>query len=487
MFRSIQPSSILAVLACLATLAVAQDRPSIFDKGADTYPLGGIEALVLPNANGQFVVHKVFEKGLAEIGELAVGDVIVRVGKKKIEGKPDDMWFAIEEEIEEAEAKPMRGDKPNQVRFDVIDRAGEKAVRNVPVRALGKHSKSCPEKCKKCSEILLDALKYLEKEQSGEGHFAGQVANENHSVATVSLAALAWLGHEKARQAYAKNIENAARYVIRNCTEPSHRGLRPASTPGGTAANWDQSNWSLSYGGIFLGELLQHKKKREWLEGLNQMMDSLANNQEQSGGWAHGPGGPNALGYLELEIMSNLALGALGLAERCGVQIAEAKKIKGIEWVKSCTTNGGVAYSPKPGQMGHGDPGRTAGAVWAFSQCGRLGGITDEMADYYRKGLSELYEGHACATMHVLNGALAASTLGSRDWKAFWKVWRPFFMASRAFGGAFDYRPNEESRDAKRNSDRGWGPAFVTAHYAIAMQCGQGRYEALDAVDTKKR
>jgi hypothetical protein len=41
---------------------------------------------------------------------------------------------------------------------------------------------------------------------------------------------------------------------------------------------------------------------------LFEVAKKLEANQEASGGWAHGPGGPNALGYLELEIVGNWSL-----------------------------------------------------------------------------------------------------------------------------------------------------------------------------------
>ena len=38
--------------------------------------------------------------------------------------------------------------------------------------------------------------------------------------------------------------------------------------------------------------------------------------QESSGGWGHSNSGPNALNYVELEVMSTLALGAIGALQR---------------------------------------------------------------------------------------------------------------------------------------------------------------------------
>ncbi len=155
---------------------------------------------------------------------------------------------------------------------------------------------------------------------------------------------------------------------------------------------------------------------------------------------------------------------------------------KGYQYVKACTSGGGVAYSPRPGQMGIGDPGRTAGALWALKQIGRGKELQGSMAKYYTRGMAELYEGHACPTMHILNGALASALLGSKHYARYFKVWRPFIMASRTQDGAFGCRPNQESRQMKHHADRGWGPSFVTAHYALALMLAQDRFKLLDRI-----
>ncbi|HGY90562.1 MAG TPA: hypothetical protein ENK43_05255 [Planctomycetes bacterium] len=437
------------------------------------YPLGGIEAVGEVLSGGWIKVTTVADKGPAAKGKLRVGDVIQKVGGKKLAGDGNAVMLVFEAAVEAAEAK-----KKGKLVLTVETTKGKTEKKTIPVKHLGSHARSCPEKCKKCDAILRAALDYLKKEQTGDGQFSKQAANMNHAVATAALAGLAWLGDPQGWKRYGRNINNAAEFVMKNAGKERSMGMRPAATGGG--ANWNQTNWSLGYGAIFLAELVKHKKKASWMKALKRMVDQIAANQEQSGGWAHGPGGPNALGYLELEIMSNFTLAAMGMAERAGLQVDRAKLLKGIQWVKKCTSGGGVAYSPKPGQAGHGDPGRTAGAYWAFRQCGRKGRDTAAMAKFYERGMAELHEGHACATMHMLNGALASALIGKKSRKAYWKMWRPFFMASRGVGGAFDYRPNKESSVLGGRTDRTWGPAFVTAHYAIVMQLGRGRYKLLD-------
>ena len=73
---------------------------------------------------------------------------------------------------------------------------------------------------------------------------------------------------------------------------------------------------------------------------------SLAERQEQSGGWAHGPGGPNALGYVELNILTGLALCGMGLAGQAGYDTNESVLELAETYLKqSSNGDGGVGYS----------------------------------------------------------------------------------------------------------------------------------------------
>ncbi|MEZ6196723.1 MAG: DUF6288 domain-containing protein [Planctomycetota bacterium] len=287
---------------------------------------------------------------------------------------------------------------------------------------------------------------------------------------TASLAGLAFLG---AGEKYRANHERALAYVMAHVLDGG-RG------PGETGANWNQTNWSLGYGGIYLAEVCARDSRSPAREVLAKVVKRLEENQEQTGGYAHGPGGPNALGYLELEIVSNFAIAALGMAKRAGIEADEARTVKAIEYVKSCTSGGGVAYSTRPGQAGAGEAGRTAGAYWAFRQAGRDGRFEDGMAKYFERGLGRLTEGHVSPAMHILAGGLASSFRGKKSMSKFWKIYLPYVMSCRVAGGAFDARPTEESRSLQSNSDRSNGPAFITAHYALLLQLGQDRFKLLD-------
>ncbi len=447
-----------------------------FNREPDYYPLGGIEAQGIVSGHDEdsgIEVKEVFPEGLAKKGGLQINDIIIKAGGKKLTGKTDDAIInKLCALIEKAEAKKTKEAFGKIIL--VVKRQGKKTKVEVPVRPYAKPAKSNPHKCAKTAKIISEGLDFLSARQKETGQ-QQHVSNQNHAVATASLCGLAWLG--SGQEKYNENVARAAQFVMENAGIEREKGMISAA---GGKSNWNQTNWSLSYAAIFLAEYCAQKQIPLAQQKLTEIVLKLEENQETSGGWAHGPGGPNALNYLELEIMSNLALGGMGMAHRLGIQLNNAKLVKGFQYVKACTSGGGVAYSPRPGQKGAGDPGRTAGAHWALSQIGKGKELQSSMVKYYSRQLGTLYEGHASPTMHVLNGALSSAIQGKKAYGKYWKTWRPFIMASRTKDGAFGCRPTHESRQMKHHADRTWGPSFVTAHYMLALELAQGRFKLLD-------
>lgn len=462
--------SLALVLAMLATPLLAQRYGGA---GDDWYTIGGIQArgdVIVVDGRPAVEVKAVHEGGRAEKGGLLVGDRIVAAGGKRLEGEHDEVVLALCLAIEKAEEKKPRGPEVT-VDLEVIDAQGAKAVRAVPVRYYGPWTDARPTHCKRTQAILHEALDFLKAQQASDGHFPQPAASGNQRNVTAALGALAFLGSGQKR--YGKCAAEAIQYVTAHVLDED-RG------PGSDGANWNQSNWSLSYGAILLSEVFAQDRKKSTKEVLEKVVAKLLENQEISGGWAHGPGGPNALGYLELEIMSNYAIAGLGMARSAGVDVDAAKRVKAVEWVKACTSGGGVAYSPRPGQAGHGDPGRTAGAYWALRLLGEDGRLSDSMYGFFERQRENVRAGHVSPMMHLLAGGLASAAKSEKELAEYWKVHRSFVLAARDRDGAFDAWPTEESRQLKSNADRGNGPAFITAHLALLMELGGGRFELLD-------
>src|SRR6185369_4209262 len=124
------------------------------------------------------------------------------------------------------------------------------------------------------------------------------------------------------------------------------------------------SNWGLVHATIFASEVLAHSPSDVVEKSLKGWADEVAKRQETSGGWAHGPGGKNGLGYIELNIVASLSVLGLGMASHEGWDPPAETVAKAKKYLQdSSGEDGGVGYSTASGQQGMGNIGRT-GATW---------------------------------------------------------------------------------------------------------------------------
>src|SRR5581483_5531524 len=150
----------------------------------------------------------------------------------------------------------------------------------------GKHSATCPKKCPKCRKIVDAGAAFLASKQAGDGSFPTELGGKTGKVVVTSLSALALM----AAGGYDSNVNRAADWVAAKIGAPDENGF--GKLGGGAGGNWNQVNWELGYGLIFLGELARTKRP-DLKEKVASVARLIWTNQETSGGWAHGPGGPN--------------------------------------------------------------------------------------------------------------------------------------------------------------------------------------------------
>ncbi len=443
----------LILLLALATPVAAQGRPSA---PADWTPLGGIGASGEVATTEQGLVFRlgvVADGGPAARAGLAVGDSIVSLGGKKLAGKGDPV-LRLHGAVEAAETKS------GSLAAVVVRKGGAKKEKlTIPVEVLGPYARREAD-CARLKAVRKRAVEFLLAQQSRDGSFPTKLGGDNGLVVVSSLAGLALLGAGGHDDAVAKCRDFVC---ARAGAESRYDRLRPSD-----GANWNQSNWQLGYAPFFLTAFAQERAVRA---KLTEIAARLAKNQEVSGGYAHGPGGPNALDYLELEIVSNYALAALGLIRDAGIAVDEEKVSSGIAYIVSCTTGGGVSYSTRRGQFGAGDPGRTAGAWYAMHRNGRgRAKSARQMLKYFSREMPKLPTGHVSPTMHILAGAMASRYGGgTKLWTKFWREYRPYIMSTRLHDGAFGARPTAETRALRSNTDRTLGPVWTTASFVIVL------------------
>lgn len=450
-------ASALLVAIAAPSSARAQGLPGR-DRSGESFRNVGALGLGVEVASNEIAVKRVHE-GPAKQAGIAEGDAIVGLDGRAFER--GDPVLAVVAAVERAEATKKGG-----AVVLVVRRGGKDVAVKVPFAYAGKHSPECPKKCEKCKRVVERACDWLARAQAGDGAFPTELGGKTGKVVVTSLGALAFLA--AGAPADSPPVARALGFVLARCNGKED-GLLGGG--GGSGANWNQTNWELAYGSIFLAEAAKRTGRGDVKAKLDEVVKVLQKNQEASGGWAHGPGGPNALGYLELEILSNWSLMGLGVAKKCGVAVDAKQIARAIAWIEGTSSgDGGVGYSERPGQKGFGEAGRTSGAIVAFAALGeRRHPFFEKMAGFYRGHMKSLETGHVSPCMHLLTGALASSLLGPKDWADYMETYRLPILAARRPDGSFAPTPTQESKALHSNTDATVGPCWTTATYALIL------------------
>ncbi len=394
---------------------------------------------------------------------LETGDVITGLGRRAFK---EPCLKALAEALGKAEAGT--GEVALRVERQGAGRA-EKVIVRIPT---GGKIMAKPLKGAGRHKILGAALRWLADRQGADGGYKQTLSGVNGSVVMAALAGLAWVagGSDTKHGPYRENVKKAVDFVMKNA---GSRMVMPGGGGMRGGKNWNQTNWGVAYGAIFLGELQAHDPVPKIHRALIGMGADLVKRQETSGGWAHGPGGPNALGYVELNIVSGLALGGIGLAGQAGYDVPKDALEAADAYLKASSSgDGGVGYSDKPGQKGQGNIGRTAGC-WLGYQALGLGksGWSQKMKKWIARGAGHVFGGHASLMQHILLGGVAAQALGGKAAKAFWATMARDLTLARAPDGSLQPRPWHESLSMGSNSDVTFGEVWTTAAWAVVLGC----------------
>ncbi len=412
----------------------------------------------------RMLIQAIFPGGPGAKAGLRVGDIVVGIGKKKFkDGSLDPLAKAL--------LKAESAARKNVLTL-LVERGGKKVSVEIKIPKGGKGSNK-PDQGVGRQKIFSAAVKWLAGKQTSQGGFPQTLGGNNGAIVMTCLAGLAWIAEGSTTRSgrYAENLRKAVDFVTGALDAPDPFGQR---RPGG--ANWDQSNWSYAHAAIFLGELYQHKKSKKLKKELQKIATTLCKRQEVSGGYAHGPGGPNGLGYVELNIMAGYVLAGLGLAEQAGCQIEDKVVDRLLEYLEASSSGGGVGYSTKAGQKGQGNIGRTAGAwLGALTLGKKKAKYVQQMKSFTERKVDAYLEGHASLMQHILLGGVASAALGKKASSRYWKVMRRDLILARAPDGSIQPRPWHESLLMGSNTDVSMGEVWTTASWAIVLGADLGK------------
>jgi membrane-associated protease RseP (regulator of RpoE activity) len=411
-----------------------------------------------------------FPKGPAQKAGLRLGDVIVGIGEATFD---KGALGPLAQALVAAEAGERGG-----VLTLLVEREGERLTIEAKIPP-GGEAAARPTEGKARDDMVKAACRWLASRQLGTGGFRETLAGRNGAVVQAATAGLAWLagGSDLRRGSHRKNVRLAMNFVIEHAgieDWPTGLGAPGAvGPPGGRGLTFstDQTNWGLAHAAIFLGELHARSPSRVLGKELHRIATTLAERQEATGGWAHGPGGANALGYVELNIVTALALSGLGLASQSGWEPPEAVIEKAEAYLEaSGSPDGGVGYSTANGQRGFGNIGRTAGA-WL----GMVGlGLRDrpwsrKMEAWTAANVDAVLGGHASLMQHILLAGVAAQALGETVQERFWAKLERDLVLARAPDDSFQPRPWHESLLMGSNTDVEFGEVWTTAAWTVVL------------------
>lgn len=475
MYRTVSLTLTMVVLALLAwsqstraqptTITTAQLDNFSSSSPDDLYnlgPIGGKASLKRTPIKGVrvgLVVKELVDNSPGKTAGLEIKDIIIGSPKNF----KSDAYLELAVAIELAESQ--RKEKSAVVKLRII-RKGKEQYLKVNVKPYGKESKTTPTE-KMRNEIVKNGIEYIAKQQREDGGWRCGISQTNGRIVMTSLCGMAFLaaGNTPDSGEYKQNITKAIEFVLANIdTQPDNRGNR-------NGPNHSQANWGLGYSGMFLAEAENASHVEGVKEKLQEIADALCRCMEGSGGFAHGPGGPNPLDYTELEIVSNYCVSALGGAVALGCKVPKGKIGAAISYIEKCGGgSSGVGYSTRKGQIGFGEVGRTSGAIMAFGASGR------EKHKYYKKmcswikgNLEKVIDSHVSPSMHQLATAAACHKLGTKMWDAYWKAQRQEFTMLRNPDSTFTGRPTEETKERGLNEDIFLGPVWNTAHWTIIL------------------
>jgi hypothetical protein len=310
--------------------------------------------------------------------------------------------------------------------------------------------------------VAAAAVQWLANAQKPDGHWESQLGGETGDLVTSSFCALALMASGKGARA---QVDKAAQFVMANIFKKGHN----------PDPKWDQTNWQIAVGGMFLAEYYAETKSADVKAVLEQVVQEIFARIEPSGGWGHYHGGKNPLNYIELEIVSNWMLSAAGMCQRLGLRVPGDRVGLAVKFIEECCSpgQGNVGYSPNAGQKGVGCPGRTGGALFAFSLLKQHGHpIFSKMGDYWKADIDKSSEGHGSLCMGFLGSALGARTIGADAWDTYVAKFFPQILSAATGDGSFKHLTGKTP--ISMGSDNMAGPAYNTAVYALILQLDLG-------------
>jgi PKD repeat protein len=311
------------------------------------------------------------------------------------------------------------------------------------------------------STTVQKALEYLDAAGGKWPTYKGEKTGQLVITAFCGLALMA-SGSTPISGPYKDSIKTAADHMAANITyDGTDMGI------------WNQSNWHITIGSVFLAEAYKGSGDASYKNALQAAANMVAAAQEPSCGYAHAPGLVCWLGYKECEILSNWAIMAMGTAEACGCSVDQTTLLAAVNYLPKCTlTSGAVIYSHS--LIRDPSPCRTGSAIMALNLSGlpesSYGSLESIMISYLKSNLSQVPYGHASGSMGYLGGVLGCLCAGQETWDEYVVRFFQRILDHQNANGSF---PAFDG-DPGANQDSQVGIYYMTGINALILQLDLG-------------
>ena len=436
----------ITVLGVLVSL-LAWSVPVHGEDAPDHWNLGTIGATA-DLVEGRLVLSAIGSESSAA-GTLKEGDVLLRAAGEDLGGDPLQV---LGRALDAAEKKG---------RLElVIERDGAPREVKLRVPKLGSYAGAFTASHAKSKKLIKATCTYLVSTQKGGGVWHSYRDGQKHrgdgiTTATV-MSAMGLMAVDPKK--YKSAIRSARGFAL---TEVRPAELGPDATSG------LHRNWPLAITCLFLAELYGQGGDKAVRRHLDAMLDRLARNQEETGGWSHFPGFSEGPHYKSLSSLTALASTAQGVALATGVEVDAESVRKGLDYLEGCIAeNGGLAYSAVNGATGVQCAGRSCGALLAFHIHGRTGPKIECLRSYVLERFTDVLESHPAPLTGVWFAAMLAGRWLVEDDDALagfqarlTEHLLPFVTLARHPEGYFVAQPSSETRrvgrsQGKSNADR---------------------------------
>ena len=380
---------------------------------------------------------------------LRAGDVIVQVGDELLPNREDPTLSLIELiETQHTPGEPL------------VLRAwsgGELVAVSLELDSIPL-DRGLPASIDRFDAMAERALAYLASEQRPDGSWATDPASSEPNPATTALACSAFMagGHTLRSGAHQDVLRLGAEFWSEALSADAAE-LKP---------------WDTAFGTAFLAELAAQSGSRPHKRMLARAVELLLEQQADDGGWLEG-----APTHEERDLVTNQALGALGMAARAGAEIPDQAWTDACRYLVHSANEGYVGRSRSAQFDRRGERARCAGAAAALlaMNCARTDAHLLALVGYQTKLATEVAEAPRAPALGVLHAAVLAKQRGGPAWSEFCRQFRYLLVSVLKRDGSCHWIPRP--RPAQRLPFE--GPTFDTACVALITSLQHDRSPTL--------